>query len=145
MNINQMAVSATLHCLTGCAVGEVLGMIIGELLGWSAVSTVALAVCLAFLFGYSFSLLPLLRGHVALGIALRLVLAADSLSILTMEIVDNAVMVFIPGAMGAGLTNPLFWVSMLVALFAAFWAAFPVNRYLLLRNQGHALLHKHHH
>jgi hypothetical protein len=143
-SINRTALSATLHCLTGCAIGEILGLVIGEALGWSSAQTIALAVTLAFVFGYGLSILPLLRARVALGTALGVVLAADTLSIATMEIVDNAVMAFVPGAMGAGLTNGLFWLSMALALAAAFVAAFPVNRYLLQRGKGHALAHKYH-
>lgn len=144
-NTNQMAVSATLHCLTGCAIGEITGLIIGEILGLSTVSTIILAVSLAFVFGYSLSLLPLVRGGLAITAALPLVLAADTLSIATMEVVDNAVMAVIPNAMEAGLVNPIFWLSMTLALTAAFFAAFPVNRYLLQKGKGHALVHKHHH
>lgn len=143
-SLNQMAVSATLHCLTGCAIGEILGLVIGESLGWSNGQTIVLAVVLAFVFGYSLSMLPLLKAGMALGAAMSLVLAADTLSIATMEIVDNAIMGIIPGAMEAGLVNPLFWASMTVALGAAFVAAFPVNRYLLARGKGHALMHSHH-
>ncbi|MDX1882570.1 protein of unknown function [Mycolicibacterium rutilum] len=142
---NTMALSATLHCLTGCAIGEIVGLIIGTALGLSNVGTIALAVGLAFLFGYTLSTMPLLRAGLALGTALSVVLAADTLSILTMEIVDNAVMAVIPGAMNAGLVNPVFWVGMIIALGAAFVAAYPVNRYLLGRGKGHALTHQYHH
>lgn len=141
---NQMAVSATLHCLTGCAIGEITGLIIGEIFGLSTLSTIILAVALAFLFGYSLSILPLVRGGLAISTALPLVLAADTLSIATMEVVDNAVMAVIPNAMEAGLVNPVFWLSMALALTAAFFAAFPVNRYLLQKGKGHALVHEHH-
>jgi hypothetical protein len=143
-SVNQTAISATLHCLTGCAIGEILGLIIGESLGWTNAQTIALAVGLAFLFGYGLSLLPLLKAKVALGAALGVVLAADTLSIATMEIVDNAVMAMVPGAMEAGLVNPVFWLGMSLALTVAFAAAFPVNRYLLQRGKGHALMHKYH-
>ena len=139
-----MAASATLHCLTGCALGEILGLLIGTALGLSSLATLALAVTLAFAFGYSLSLLPLLSGGLALATALRLVLAADTLSIATMEVVDNAVMAVVPGAMGSGLVNPVFWTAMAVALTAAFVVAYPVNRYLLGRGKGHALTHQHH-
>ena len=142
--LNQTAVSATLHCLTGCAIGEIMGLVIGESLGWSNGQTIILAVILAFAFGYSLSLLPLVKTGMALGAAMGVVLAADTLSIATMEVVDNAVMAAIPGAMEAGLVNPLFWVSMMIALSVAFLAAFPVNRYLLARGKGHALMHDHH-
>jgi len=144
-NINRTAFSATLHCLTGCAIGEVLGMIIGMTIGLSNLATVILSIILAFIFGYSFSILPVVRSGVALKAALLLVLAADTLSITTMEIVDNAVIVAIPGAMDAGLTSILFWGSMALSLVVAFIAAFPVNRYLLSRGKGHALIHEHHH
>ncbi len=143
-SLNQMAVSATLHCLTGCAIGEIMGLVIGESLGWSNGQTIVLAIVLAFVFGYGLSMLPLLKAGMALGAAMSLVLAADTLSIATMETVDNVVMGAIPGAMEAGLVNPLFWVSMTAALAVAFVAAFPVNRYLLVRGKGHALMHNHH-
>lgn len=141
----SMAASATLHCLTGCAIGEILGLMIGTALGLAQGWTIALAVGLAFLFGYSLSMLPLLRSGVALGAAAGLVLAADTLSIATMEIVDNLVMALIPGAMDAGLVNPVFWLGMSVALAAAFAAALPVNRWLMGRDKGHALTHEYHH
>ena len=141
--LNKMAVSATLHCLTGCAIGEVLGMIIGTALGWDSMATVALAVALAFVFGFGLSTLPLLRVGMGFFAALSVVAAADTLSVATMEVVDNLVMLAIPGAMEAGLLNPLFWFSMALALTAAFFAALPVNRYLLKRGKGHALTMKH--
>ncbi len=140
-----MAASATLHCLTGCAIGEIAGLIIGTAAGLGTATTVAISVTLAFLFGYALSTLPLLKAGLAVGTALSLVLAADTLSILTMEIVDNLVMIAIPGAMDAGLVNPKFWISMMIALTVAFLAAFPLNRYLLQRGKGHALTHHHHH
>ena len=143
--LNSMAASATLHCLTGCAIGEIAGLMIGTATGLSTLPTIALAVGLAFLFGYTLSTLPLLKAGLGVGAALTVVLAADTLSILTMEIVDNAVMALIPGAMEAGLVNVLFWVGMMIALTAAFVAAYPVNRFLLQRGKGHALTHDHHH
>jgi hypothetical protein len=139
-----MALSATLHCLTGCAIGEITGLMIGTALGLGTGWTVVLAVALAFLFGYALSTLPLLKSGLTLGAALALVLAADTLSIATMEVVDNAVMATIPGAMDAGLVNPVFWVSMMIALTVAFFAAYPVNRWLMARGKGHALTHEHH-
>ncbi len=142
--VNAMALSATLHCLTGCAIGEILGLVIGTAIGLSTGWTIVLALGLAFLFGYTLSTLPLLRTGLGLGAALAVVLAADTLSIATMELVDNLVMALIPGAMGAGLVNPLFWVAMMVALTAAFFAAYPVNRHLLRRGKGHALTHGYH-
>ncbi len=143
--VNAMALSATLHCLTGCAVGEILGLMIGTAIGLSAGWTVALAVALAFVFGYALSTLPLVKTGLGVGAALSVVFAADTLSIATMEVVDNLVMAAVPGAMDAGLVNWVFWVSMMVALSAAFAAAYPVNRYLLQRGKGHALTHAHHH
>jgi uncharacterized cupredoxin-like copper-binding protein len=143
--INAMAASATLHCLTGCAIGEILGLIIGTALGLSNVATIALAIGLAFLFGYALSTLPLLRAGLGFFGALGIVLAADTLSIATMELVDNAVMAAIPGAMEAGLSNPVFWLAMMLALTTAFIAAYPVNRYLLSRGKGHALTHHYMH
>lgn len=138
-SIDSMAVSATLHCLTGCAIGEVLGLVIGTVIGLSTMTTILLAVSLAFLFGFALSTLPLVRAGVGFTAALAVVAAADTLSIFTMEIVDNAVMVAIPGALHSGLVSPLFWISMPLALTVAFFAALPVNKYLLKRNKGHAL------
>jgi hypothetical protein len=139
--LERMAMSATVHCLTGCAVGEILGLVVGTAAGLAAGTTIALAVVLAFFFGYTLSTLPLLAAGLGVGSALKLVLAADTLSIATMEVVDNVVMAVIPGAMDAGLVNPLFWLAMMVALAAAFVAAYPVNRALLRRGKGHALTH----
>ena len=143
-NVNTMAVSATLHCLTGCAIGEIAGLMIGTAVGLGTGWTIVLAVGLAFLFGYLLSTLPLLKAGLGVGAALSVVLAADTLSIGTMEVVDNAVMALIPGAMDAGLVNPVFWVGMMIALTVAFFAAWPVNRYLLQRGKGHALTHQYH-
>lgn len=137
--LSRMAVSATLHCLTGCAIGEVAGLVIGTALGLGTGATIAPAVALAFVFGFALSTLPLLRVGLGFFSALSVVFAADTLSILTMEIVDNLVMFIIPGAMNAGLVSPLFWISMPISLAAAFLAALPVNKYLLKRNKGHAL------
>lgn len=142
--MDKTAASATLHCLTGCAIGEIAGLIIGEIFGLGQVVTIALAVALAFAFGYTLSLIPVVKAGVALSAALTVVLAADTLSIATMELVDNAVMFVIPGAMESGIVNPLFWLSLSLALVAAFFAAYPVNKYLLKKGKGHALLHEHH-
>ena len=142
--MDKVAASATLHCLTGCATGEIAGLIIGEMLGWSSLATIVLAVTLAFIFGYSLSMLSLLRAKIALAVALPTVLAADTLSITVMEIVDNAVMYVVPGAMEAGIVNPVFWLALSLALTAAFFVAYPVNKYLLNKGKGHALLHKFH-
>ena len=144
MNLNRVALSATVHCLTGCAIGEVLGMVIGTALGWADYETIALAVVLAFFFGYSLTMLPLLRSGLALTAAVPVALAADTISIAVMEIVDNAIMLWIPGAMEAGLTNLLFWGSLAVALLIAGAVAFPVNRWLITRGKGHAVVHSHH-
>jgi len=139
-----MAASATLHCLTGCAIGEIVGLIIGTAFGLANAWTIAIAVGLAFVTGYSLSTMPLIRGGLALKVALLTVLAADSLSILTMEITDNLVEASIPGAMNAGLSNPLFWWTMPISLGAAFVVAYPVNLWLLKRGRGHALTHQYH-
>ena len=144
-SLNRTAFSATLHCLTGCAIGEVLGIVIGTALGWSTVATIALAIVLAFFFGYGLTMLPLLRSGMALGAALPLAFASDTLSITVMEIVDNLIIVVIPGTMDAGLGSLLFWGSLAFALAVAFVAAFPVNRYLISRGKGHTVVHKHHH
>ena len=143
-SLNRLAFSATAHCLTGCAIGEVLGMIIGTALGWGDWETIALAVALAFLFGYSLTMVPLVRGGLAVGSAIPVALAADTISITVMEIVDNAIILLIPGAMEAGLTDLLFWGSLAVALLVAGAAAFPVNRWLLQRGRGHAVVHAYH-
>ena len=142
--MTSMAISATLHCLTGCAIGEIAGLVIGTAAGLSNAQTIAISIALAFAFGYSLSTLPLLKAGLALGSALTVVLAADTLSILTMEVMDNAVMAVLPGAMNAGLVNVVFWVGMMISLAAAFLAAFPVNRMLLQRGKGHALTHEYH-
>jgi hypothetical protein len=144
-SLNRLAISATTHCLTGCAIGEVLGMVIGTALSWGDVATIALAVVLAFFFGYSLTMLPLLRSGLALATVLSLAFAADTVSITIMEIVDNLIMLLIPGAMDAGLASPLFWGSLAFALAVAFVAAFPVNRWLIARGRGHAVMHEHHH
>ena len=143
-SLNRLAFSATAHCLTGCAIGEVLGMVIGTALGWSNVATIALAVVLAFFFGYSLTMLPLLRSGLALAAVLPLAFASDTLSITVMEIVDNLVMLAVPGAMEAGPTSLLFWSSLAFALLIAGAAAFPVNRYLIARGRGHAVVHQYH-
>ena len=143
-SLNRIAFSATLHCLSGCAVGEVLGMVIGTALGWSDWQTIVLAVALAFFFGYSFTMVPLLRSGIALATAVPIALAADTVSITIMEIVDNAIMLAIPGAMEAGLENVRFWGSLAFALVVAGAAAYPVNRWLIARGRGHAVVHEHH-
>lgn len=143
-SLNRVALSATVHCLTGCATGEVLGLVIGTALGWSTWPTIALAVALAFAFGYLFTLVPLVRSGMSIRAALGLALASDTASIAIMEVVDNGVMLAIPGAMDAGLTDLFFWGSLGVSLVLAGVAAFPLNRWLIARGQGHALVHQHH-
>jgi Domain of unknown function (DUF4396) len=143
-SLNNLAANATLHCLTGCAIGEILGLMIGTAVGLSNAATIPLAVALAFLFGYALSTLPLLQAGLGFFAALSVVFAADTLSIAVMEVVDNVVMLVIPGAMEAGLVNPFFWLGLMLALGAAFVAAFPVNRYLIDKGKGHALTHQYH-
>lgn len=143
-SLNRVAFSATVHCLSGCAVGEVLGMVIGTAIGLSNWETIALAVVLAFFFGYAFTITPLLRSGIDLAQALKLALAADTASIAIMEVVDNLIMLVIPGAMDAGLGSLLFWGSLAVALLIAGVAAYPVNRWLISRGMGHAVVHSHH-
>jgi len=140
--LTALAVSATMHCLTGCAIGEVAGMAIGTALGFSNLATVALAVGLAFFFGYSLTSLPLLRAGLALGAVIPIALAADTLSIATMEVVDNAIMVAVPGAMEAGLGSLLFWGSLSFALAVAAALTIPVNRLLIAREKGHTAVHR---
>ncbi len=142
--LNRLAFSATVHCLTGCAIGEVLGMVIGSALGWGNGPTIVLAVALAFLFGYGLTMLPLLRSGIALSTAIGLAFASDTASITIMEIVDNLMMVSIPGAMDAGPTSLLFWASLAISLAIAGAFAFPVNRWLIARGRGHAVVHAFH-
>ena len=142
--LTRLAVTATLHCLTGCAIGEVLGLVIATALGWGDVASIALAIALAFVFGYGLTLLPMLRSGLAFGAALGIAFAADTVSIATMEIVDNAVVLAVPGAMEAGLTDALFWGSLVVSLAIAFVVTVPVNRALIRRGKGHAVVHGHH-
>ena len=143
-SLNRLAFSATVHCLTGCAIGEVLGMAIGTALGWSNLATIVLAVILAFLFGYALTMLPLLGSGLAFGTAAGLAFASDTASITIMEIVDNAIMLVIPGAMEAGLDSLLFWGSLAASLVIAGAAALPVNRWLIARGRGHAVVHEYH-
>lgn len=144
-SLNRLAFSATMHCLTGCSIGEILGMVAGSALGFSNWQTIAIAVVLAFAFGYAFTLVPLVRAGIAISTAMGLAFASDTLSITIMEIVDNALMLIIPGAMDAGLAQPLFWGSLIFSLAVAGLAAYPANRWLIARGRGHALVHKFHH
>ena len=143
-SLNRLAFKATTHCLSGCAIGEVLGMVLSALFGWGMAATLVIATALAFLFGYLMTIIPLLRGGMEIRAALALALASDTVSITIMEIVDNLVVVLIPGAMNAGLTTFLFWGSLAISLIAAGIAAFPVNRWLVSRGRGHALVHQRH-
>ena len=143
-SLNRLAVSATTHCLTGCGIGEVLGLVIATALGWGTVASIATAVVLAFIFGYALTMLPLLRSGMAFFAATGLALAADTISITVMEIIDNGVMLAIPGAMEAGLTSLLFWGSLAFALAVAWVVVFPVNRWLISRGLGHAKVHERH-
>jgi len=143
-SLTGLAVSATIHCLTGCAIGEVLGMVIGVAVDWSNTATVLISVVLAFLFGYAMTFWPLLVGGMSFRRAAGLALASDTLSITVMEIVDNAIVLMIPGAINAGLTSLLFWGSLGLSLAVAFVAALPVNRWLISKGRGHALVHAHH-
>ena len=143
-SLNRIAFSATVHCLSGCAVGEVLGMIIGTAAGFSNLGTTLIAVALAFFFGYTFTSFPLLRSGMALGAVIPIALASDTISIAIMEVVDNAIIWLIPGAMDAGLGDALFWGALAVALLIAGAAAFPANRALIRRGKGHAVVHRHH-
>ncbi|HEX5619639.1 MAG TPA: DUF4396 domain-containing protein [Solirubrobacteraceae bacterium] len=144
-SLNRLAFSATVHCLTGCAIGEVLGMIIGTALDWSNLATIALSIALAFLFGYTLTSLPLLRSGMAFGAVVPIALASDTVSITIMEIVDNAIILLIPGAIDATLSDIGFWASLAFALLVAGAAAYPANRWLLARGKGHAVVHQHHH
>lgn len=142
--LTRLAFFATLHCLLGCAVGEVLGMVVGTALGWGNGATIALAVALAFAFGYAFTIVPLRRRGMTWRQAARLALAADTASIAIMELTDNTVMLLLPGAMDAALSSALFWGALAVSLGVALLAAWPVNRWLLARGRGHALVHAGH-
>jgi hypothetical protein len=141
VSVNRLAVSATNHCLTGCGIGEVLGLVLATWWGWGDAASIALAVGLAFLFGYSLTMVPLLRAGTALKAAIGIALVADTLSIATMEIVDNAILLAWPGAMDAGLGDLLFWGPLAIALAVAWGPTFLVNRALIRRGKGHAVVH----
>jgi hypothetical protein len=140
-SLNRAALQATLHCLTGCAIGEVLGMVVATAFGWGNAASIAISVVLAFLFGYALTLGPILRAGVRFRRAAGLTLASDTLSITTMEIVDNAFILIVPGAISAGLADALFWWSLTLSLVIAFIVAVPVNRWLIARGRGHAVVH----
>ncbi|MFB7585732.1 DUF4396 domain-containing protein [Streptomyces sp. NPDC056169] len=140
-----MAAKATLHCLTGCAIGEILGMVIGTALGWGNVQTMILAIILAFFFGYALTLRGILSAGVDFKTAFKVALAADTLSILVMEIIDNGIIALWPGAMDAHLDEPFFWIVLAIALAAAFVITTPVNKWMIGRGKGHAVVHQYHH
>jgi hypothetical protein len=140
--LTAVAISATLHCLTGCALGEIAGVAIGTALGFSNLATILLAILLAFLFGYTLTSLPLLQAGMALAAVVPIALASDTLSIATMEVVDNVIILVIPGAMDAGLGDLLFWGSLAFALVVAGALAMPVNRWLIARGKGHVAVHE---
>jgi hypothetical protein len=143
-NPNRLALSATVHCLTGCAIGEVLGMVLATWWGWGDVASIVLAVVLAFFFGYALTSLPLLRSGMSVRQVAPLAFASDTASITTMETVDNLFILIVPGAISAGLGDPLFWWSLAVGLLIAGVVAYPVNRWLISRGKGHAAVHAHH-
>jgi putative flippase GtrA len=144
VSLTRSAFSATAHCLTGCAIGEVLGLVIATAAGWSTVPSIAIAIVLAFIFGYALTLGPVLKAGVPLRRALRLAFLSDTASITVMEIVDNAFILIVPGAMAAGLTDAKFWWSLGVGLAIAFMFAWPLNRWLIARGRGHAVVHQFH-
>jgi hypothetical protein len=143
--LTRTAITATLHCLTGCAIGEVLGLVLATWWGWGNVASIALAIVLAFGFGYSLTMLPVLRAGLPLRRALGIALAADTASITTMEIMDNLIVLIVPGAMAAGLLDGLFWGSLVLSLVVAFVVTVPVNRWMIARGRGHAVVHAYHH
>lgn len=143
-SLKIVALKATLHCLTGCAVGEILGMVIGTYFNLHNLTAIVLSIVLAFGFGYSFTLLPLIKSGLSFGRSLSLAFASDTVSISVMEIMDNLIVFFIPGALDAQLNTLLFWGSLAVSLFVAFWTAYPVNMYLISKGRGHAVVHEHH-
>ena len=143
-SLNRLAAQATTHCLTGCAIGEIAGLVVATQLGWSNAASIGIATVLAFVFGYSLTLRPLLASGLALQAALGIAFAADTLSITVMEIVDNLTVLVVPGAMNAGITDVLFWATLIAGLVIAWFAAFPVNRWLIARGQGHARAMAHH-
>ena len=143
-SLNRLAARATTHCLIGCGIGEVLGVVIGTALGWTDLATILLAIALAFVFGYSLTIWPLVASGMALRAAMGLALVADTASIAVMELVDNAILLIIPGAMAASIASPLFWGSLAVSLAIAWVVTFPVNRWLIARGRGHAVVHARH-
>jgi hypothetical protein len=145
LSLNRLAVSATTHCLTGCAIGEVTGMVVATALGWGDVASIALAVGLAYLFGFTLTAMPLVRAGLAAGVVVSTALAVDTLSITIMEVIDNLTVVLVPGAMDADLDEPLIYLSIAAGFAIAYPFAFLANRYLIARGRGHALVHEYHH
>ncbi len=144
-SLTRQAVSATLHCLTGCAIGEVLGMVLTTALGWGNAANIVVSIVLAFVFGYSLAIRPVLAAGLSFRQALGVALAADTVSIAVMELVDNGFIVAVPGAIDAGLTDALFWGSLVASLAVAFAITVPVNRWMISRGKGHAVVHQYHH
>jgi uncharacterized protein DUF4396 len=144
-SLTRSAVSATLHCLTGCAIGEILGMVIATALGWHNAATIGLSIALAFLFGYALTIRPVLASGLGFRRAIGVALAADTVSIAVMELVDNGFIVAVPGALDAGIADLLFWASLLGSLVIAFIVTVPVNRWMISRGKGHAVVHEFHH
>jgi hypothetical protein len=145
LSLNRLAISATTHCLTGCAIGELTGMVVATALGWGDVASIALAVGLAYLFGFSLTAMPLVRAGLAAGVVVSTALAVDTLSITIMEVIDNLTVVLVPGAMDADLDEPLIYLSIAAGFAIAYPFAFLANRYLIARGRGHALVHEYHH
>jgi hypothetical protein len=143
-SLNRLAASATNHCLTGCVIGEVIGLVIATALGWGNISSIALAIALAFLFGYTLTSIPLIRAGLALATIVPIALAADTVSIAIMELIDNLAVIFVPGAMEAGLTEARFWLPLLGGFVIAWPFAFAVNRSMIQRGKGHAVVHDYH-
>jgi hypothetical protein len=144
LNLNRLAISATTHCLTGCAIGEVTGMMIATALGWSDVGQIALAVGLAYVFGFSLTALPLVRAGLAAGVVISTALAADTISITIMEVIDNATVILWPGAMEAGVGDQIVYIAIAIGFVIAYPFAFLVNRYMIARGKGHAVVHEYH-
>ena len=144
-SLDALALSATFHCLTGCVIGEVVGMVIGTALGWSDLATIALAIGLAYVFGFALTSLPLFRAGLTFGAIVPIALAADTVSITIMEAIDNAFVLLVPGAMEAGLGDPLLWAAIAGGFVVAFPFAFLANRFLIARGRGHAVVHRYHH
>jgi hypothetical protein len=143
-SLNRLAASATNHCLTGCVIGEVIGLVIATALGWGNISSIALAIALAFLFGYTLTSIPLIRASLSLATIVPIALAADTVSIAIMELIDNLAVIFVPGAMEAGLTDARFWLPLLGGFVIAWPFAFAVNRSMIQRGKGHAVVHEYH-